>query len=178
MADEKTWPRKCTACGDSVEFNGKDQDWNGFGPCKRSRGKHSVAAVIYYSPGARDIQDQRDRRRFSPTIVLIPGYDRIIDGKPIQTRKLVVQFQDGKLETIDPEVQYMLEEKKDVAWGAAGLQMWREIYLTITQQNDLAKAELEVTKREIRESNDLLAQVKAAQAADEATKPGRRRATA
>lgn len=173
---ENTWPRKCLGCGDNVEFNGTEENWQGFGPCKKSRGKHTVAAITYFHPGARDVQDLRDRRKFAPTIVLMPRYDRVIDGKPVQSRALNVQFYDGKLETSDPEVQYLLEEKLDIAWGEGGLRMWREIYLTPEQQGNIAKAELADTQRQIRESNDLLAQVRAAQA--ESSKPGRKRASA
>lgn len=146
---ENIWPRKCTSCGEETQFNGMDEKLNGFGPCKKHRGKHVVASVVYYHSGARDIQDQRDRRKFSPTIVLIPPYDAIVDGKRHLTRSLTVNFYDGKYETCDPEEQYFLEEKRDIAWGETGKKMWEEIHLTAQQRTDIAKAELDSLNAQI-----------------------------
>jgi hypothetical protein len=121
--------------------------------------------VIYYHPGARDIQDQRDRRRFSPDVVLIPGYDYIDpqSGKMTLTRRLHAQFYDGKFETSDPEQQFYLDQKGDIQSGDEGLQMWRSIYLTTDQNLGIQKAELENVTRQLREGNTLLEQLKAKQ---------------
>lgn len=158
--EQQTWPRKCVHCDAKVEYNGADVENNGFGPCKKRRGKHEVESVVYYHTGARDLQDGRLRRAFAPTVILIPVYDRMVDGKHIQSRGLSVQFVDGKLETSDPEIQFHLEDKRDVLRDEAGLKAWREIYLSVEQQNNIAQAELAETQRQIRESNDLLAQLK------------------
>lgn len=155
--------KKCIDCGAEVGYDGSDYDYQGFGPCKKHPGNHVVEAVTYYHPGARDIQDQRDRRKFSPTIHLVPVYTRIDPktGNSIQTKGLQVLFQDGKLETADPQIQFYLEQKPDIAHGEGGLKMWRDIYLTTDQNLGIAKAELAETERKIKESNDLLARVQA-----------------
>jgi hypothetical protein len=158
-----SFPKKCLDCAAEVAFDGTDMEYQGFGPCKKHPGNHVVEAVTYYHPGARDIQDIRDRRKFSPVIHLVPVYHRIDPktGNSIQTKGLQVQFGDGKLDTADPQIQFYLEQKPDIAFGEGGLKMWREIYLNPQQNLDIAKAELADTQRQIRESNELLAQVKA-----------------
>lgn len=159
-----SFPKKCVDCGDEVAYDGSDIENSGFGPCKKHPGNHVVESVTYYHPGGRDLQDTRDRRKFSPTIHLVPVYVREDPktGRSVQTRGLVVQFeQSGKLETSDPQIQFYLEQKPDIAYGDAGLRMWREIYLTTEQNLGVAKAELAETERKIKESNDLLARVQA-----------------
>lgn len=160
------FPKKCIDCGVDVEYDGDDVHFGGFGPCKKRPGKHRVESVVYYHSGARDIQDQRDRRKFSPQINLIPSYPRQDPktGLTVNTRGLMIQFGDGKYETEDPEVQFYLERNAEVAWGDGGLQMWREIYLNERQQTDIMKAEreeLQAGNRKLREDNALLEQVKA-----------------
>lgn len=158
-----SFPKKCVDCDATVQFDGSDLEYNGFGPCKKHPGNHVVESVLYYHPGARDIQDLRDRRKFAPVIHLVPVYHRIDPktGNSIQTKGLSVQFGDGKLQTSDPEVQFYLQQKLDIAFGEGGEKMWREIYLTPQQNLDIAKAELADTQRKIKESNDLLARVQA-----------------
>jgi hypothetical protein len=163
------WPKKCVDCGADVAYNGSDEQYAGFGPCKRHPGKHRVESVIFYHSGARDIQDQRDRRRFSPQIVLKQGITTIDNAtgvRKIITNGLMVQFSDGKLETSDPEIQFYLHSNAQCASGPEGLRMWREIYLNEHQQADIIKAEnqeLEVRNRKLREDNALLESVKANQ---------------
>jgi len=155
--------RKCLNCGKNVEFDGNDQDFNGFGPCPKKYGKHVVESRLYFSPGARDIADVRDRKFFAPDIVLVPVYDKEHNGKRIQTRGLSVKFTNGKFETSDPEAQYILEQKKDIAWGEGGLKMWQDIYLTPEGKANAANSEVERLKdenRKLRESNTLLERMK------------------
>jgi len=164
MSEQNTWPRECVHCKAKVEYNGADLEFSGFGPCKKKPGKHEVESVTYYHAGARDLQDGRDRRRFAPTVILRPAYDRMVDGKHMTTNGLSVQFGDGKLETSDPEIQFHVENKPDVAWGPAGLKMWQDIYLSVEQRNNIAQAEnndLAERNRKLREENTLLEQMKA-----------------
>lgn len=153
-------PRKCVNCDKEVEFNGNDPDFNGFGPCPKKYGKHVVESKLYFSPGARDIADVRDRKFFAPTIVLVPSYEKEHNGKRVQTRGLTVQFPNGKFETADPEAQYFLEAKQDIAWGEGGLKMWQDIYLTPEGKANAAQSEVEGLKRQLKESNSLLEQLK------------------
>lgn len=154
-------PRKCLNCGKNVEFDGDDQEFNGFGPCPKKYGKHVVESRLYFSPGARDVADVRDRKYFAPTIVLVPAYEKEHNGKRIQTRGLTVQFPNGKFETSDPEAQYFLEQKKDIAWGEGGLKMWQDIYLTPEGKNIAKDSENADLKRQLKEANTLLEQMKA-----------------
>lgn len=158
-------PKICLDCKAEVDYDGEDVFYSGFGPCKRHPGKHRVECKTYYHSGARDIQDQRDRRKFSPQINLVPSYPKQDPktGLTVNTRGLMVQFGDGKLDTEDPEVQFYLDRNPEVGYGEAGLRMWRDIYLNEKQQTDVAKAELvdlEVKNRKLREENALLEQVK------------------
>jgi hypothetical protein len=164
-----TWPRKCVNCQKDVEFNGNDPDFNGFGPCGKKHGKHQVESKLYFSPGARDIADVRDRKFFAPTIVLVPSYEKEHNGKRVQTRGLTVQFPNGKFETADPEAQYFLELKQDIAWGEGGLKMWQDIYLTPEGKANAARSEVDDLKRQLKESNSLLDQIKAEKAGKRAT---------
>jgi hypothetical protein len=154
--------QKCINCAKPVEYNGTDPEFSGFGPCPKKPGKHEVEAATFYHPGARDIQDQRDRRKFAPVIILQPSYERsdAKTGAITRTRGVSVQFYDGKLETCDPEVQFYLRQKPDIAEGEEGLKMWRAIYLTPDQNLKIAQSELADTERKIQENKDLLARVK------------------
>jgi hypothetical protein len=161
----ETWSKKCTLCDTAVEYDGTDPKFFGFGPCKKKVGNHLVESKTYYHPGGRDIQDQRDRRRFAPHIILLPVYEYQAEGgKIFKTHGVEANFYDGKFETADPEQQWYLDQKAGIMSGDEGLKMWRQIYLTETQNLNIAKAELEDVNRQIKESNDLLAQVKAKQA--------------
>jgi hypothetical protein len=157
MAEQ--WKKKCVDCGEEVAY-GK------FGPCKGHPGNHTLEMKTYYHPGARDIQDPRDRRKFAPVLILQPGYDQRDPQNPgqlINVKGCDVQFYDGKVETVDPQIQYHLDHKVGILSGEEGLRLWRSIYLTEDQQNNIARAELAETQRQIKEANDLLAQVKAKQ---------------
>lgn len=155
------WKKQCVLCKAEVVYDGTDVNFSGFGPCKSRPGKHVVECKTYYHPGARDIQDQRDRRKFAPMMFLKPSYPKVDPktGLTVNTQGLMVQFGDGKLETDDPEVQFYLDQNPGIASGEAGLAMWREIYLNEHQQTEIAKAELADVQRQIRESQTLLEQV-------------------
>lgn len=158
------WPKKCQLCHDDVDYNGADPKFFGFGPCKKKTGNHQVASITYYHPGARSVQDQRDRRLFSPIIILLPVYEYQAEGgKVFKTHGVYAEFSDGKFETNDPEKQWYLDQKGDIQTGTEGLEMWRSIYLTTEQNLGIQKAELADTQRQIKESNSLLEQLKAKQ---------------
>lgn len=164
MADEKIWSRKCVRCKADVQYDGSDPKFFGFGPCKAKPGNHEVESVTYYHPGARSVQDQRDRRLFSPIIILLPVYEYQAEGgKVFKTHGVDAQFSDGKFETNDPERQWYLDQKGDIMTGPEGLEMWRSIYLTTEQNLGIQKAELVETQRQIKESNSMLADLKAKQ---------------
>lgn len=158
------WPKKCELCSAEVDYDGTDSKFFGFGPCKKKAGNHVVASTTYYHPGARSIQDRRDRRLFSPDIILLPVYEYQAEGgKVFKTHGVSAQFADGKFETADPEQQWYLDQKGDILSGAEGLEMWRSIYLTADQNLDISRTELAETHRQIKESNELLANLKAKQ---------------
>lgn len=164
MADEKQWSRKCVRCNANVQYDGTDPKYFGFGPCKAKSGNHEVEPVTYYHPGARSVQDQRDRRLFSPIIILLPVYEYQAEGgKVFKTHGVDAQFSDGKYETNDPERQWYLDQKGDIMTGPEGLEMWRSVYLTTEQNLGIQKAELVETQRQIKESNSMLADLKAKQ---------------
>lgn len=160
------WPKKCVDCQAEINYNGEDLEHLGFGPCKKHPGNHRVESITFYHSGARDIQDQRDRRRFSPQIVLLPSYPKVDPktGLAVPTKGLMVQFYDGKYETDDPAKQFFLLTNAQCAIGPEGERMWREIYLTADQREAIVSAEnsqLEAKNRKLREENAILEQVKA-----------------
>jgi hypothetical protein len=163
MAENK-WPKPCELCKADVDYDGTDTKFYGFGPCKKKTGNHLVESKTYYHPGARSVADQRDRRLFSPHVILLPVYEYQAEGgKVFKTHGVDAQFSDGKFETADPEQQWYLDQKGDIISGEAGLSMWRSIYLTETQNLDISRNELAETHRQIKESNELLANLKAKQ---------------
>lgn len=156
----------CLNCKKEVKYNGEDLVNFGFGPCKAKPGNHVVEPVTFYHPGARDIQDLKDRRKFAPVIILVPSYESQDPktGNKTKTRGVSVQFNDGRYETGNPEEIFYLRQKPDIAEGDEGLKMWQKIYLTPEQLNKVNEATLADQERRIRENQDLLAQVKANQA--------------
>lgn len=165
----ESFSKTCLDCKETVEYDGSNEEYLGFGPCKKHPGKHRVESVIFYHSGARDIQDQRDRRKFSPQIVLRAGLTKMDESSGVRTvvsKPLMVHFGDGKYETADPEIQFYLYTNAQCATGPEGERMWREIYLNSDQRNaiiDGENKELEAKNRKLREDNALLEQVKANQ---------------
>jgi hypothetical protein len=126
-------------------------------------GKHRLPAKTYYHPGGRHIADLRDRRRFSPTLILRPARE-YFDAKQqmaIAESQLAAKFSDGKYTTTDAEEQYYLDRHPEPKTGDAGLEMWRSIYLTADQQTNVKKAELADLDRQINERKGLLETVQA-----------------
>lgn len=132
--------------------------------CSGQPGNHQLPSKTYYHPGGKHIQDLRDRRRFSPTLILRPACESFHDGQQeAGSNQLAVTFKDGKYTTSDAQLQYYLDREAEVKSGDAGETMWRSIYLTDQQQANLAKNELAALQsqlRQMKESKDLLEQVK------------------
>jgi hypothetical protein len=133
--------------------------------CTERIGNHVVAEKTYVHGGSSNIQNIRDRRRFSPTVFLRADTEAITpSGQIVHTEPLVVEFSDARFTTGDPEKQYYLEnlaaKKFPISWGEEGEKVWRENQLSPTQQADLQKAELADLTRKIKESNDLLSQTR------------------
>lgn len=136
--------------------------------CKKRVGNHVVADKTYVHGGSANIQNIRDRRKFSPTVFLRADTEAITaSGQIVHTEPLVVEFSDAKFTTGDPEKQYWLEnmaaKKFPISWGEEGEKVWRQNQLNPNQQAELQKAELADLTRKIKESNDLLAQTRSRQ---------------
>jgi hypothetical protein len=147
----------CTVCK-------KDFDYPDF-DCTKQIGKHTVEAKTYVHGGSSNIQNIRDRRRFSPTVFLRADTQAITPtGQIVHTDPLVVEFTDAKYTTGNPEEQYWLEtvasKKFPIYWGEEGEKVWRENQLSPTQQAEIQRAELADLTRKIKESNDLLSQTR------------------
>lgn len=152
--------QRCKVCNAVVEYPNFQ--------CSKQPGRHVVESKTYYHAGSATIQSIRDRRKFSPTIILKHEKQRMDENNLIVTEPGIdVQFFDAQYTTADPEEQYYLERlgaKNEIFWGDEGLQMWRRNQLTDAQQVEIQKAELaDLTEkvRKVKESQDLLAQVKA-----------------
>lgn len=149
----------CLTCKREVRFSA------GF-TTKAHPGNHQLPMKIYYHPGGAHIRDIRDRRRFSPTLILRPATERFSESSgqyEVRRPQLAVTFHDGKFGTSDAELQYYLDHEAEVQSGDEGKKMWNRIYLTEEQQTSVAKNELEQVQnqlRELRESKSLLEQAK------------------
>lgn len=145
----------CTVCKKGFDYPDFD--------CTRQPGKHSVETKNYYHLGGASIQNPRDRRMFSPTVVLNAGKERISDsGDSVTLGRVVITFNDGgTFSTSDPEQQYYLDRKHGISEGEEGLKAWQKIYLTPEQRKNVAETELAEIDRKIREQNDVLARAKA-----------------
>lgn len=150
MATKTAVEMKCLKCGETVEYpNFK---------CKKQPGKHTVAEKTYYHTGCSHIASMRDRQMFAPLIILVPGQDRLDPEthKIITDHGLYAQFgQRGILTTVDPEMQYYLDER-GFASGEEGLQQWRTVYLTPEQNRAVAKDEFAEITRQIQEGKNTL----------------------
>ncbi len=152
----ENFKKKCLACGEDVTY----PNWK----CSKRPGHHRVAEVIYFHLGGGHIQHPRERRGWSPQVILKAGYEEI--DPRTQQKHLVptirVVFAAQQLATEDPEVQFYLETKNDnsIAWGPEGKKNWDRIYLTPEQQTEIVKRELENAHKELDDANTLLAQTK------------------
>ncbi len=154
---EEEFKKKCLVCGQDVTY----PDWK----CPKLPGHHKVAEVIYFHLGGGHIQHPRERRGWSPQIILKAGYEEV--DPRTQQKHLVptirVVFAEQRLVTQDPEVQFYLERKNDnsIAWGEEGKKLWEKIYLTPEQQSEIARKALASAHKELEDMNALLAQTKA-----------------
>lgn len=157
------WKKKCLVCGQEVSFRRTEDKPEGDFSCKKLPGNHKVEEVTYFHLGGSHIQHPRERRGWSPQIILRAGYP-VTDQKTGLSRLVEtvrVYFANQQLVTEDPEIQFLVETKNDnsIAWGVEGKKLWEKIYLTVDQQKDLANAELEAINKRITEGNALLADV-------------------
>lgn len=149
--------KKCLACGEDVIY----PNWK----CSKRPGHHRVAEVIYFHLGGGHIQHPRERRGWSPQVILKAGYEEV--DPRTQQKHLVptirVVFSAQQLATEDPEVQFYLETKNDnsIAWGAEGKKLWDKIYLTPDQQLEISRKELDRVNQQISDQNSLLETTKA-----------------
>lgn len=157
------WKAKCLACGETVTFERDAAHPDGNWDCKKLPGHHKVQEKIYFHLGGGHLQNLRERRGWSPTVILRAGY-AITDpktGAQMMQPTIRVTFPGQQLATEDPEIQFLVEKKNDksIAWGNEGRREWQRVYLSQEQQKDLANAELESINKQIRDSNALLADV-------------------
>jgi len=148
----------CTVCKKSFKYPS-------FGPCDEQIGNHTVEQKTYVHGGSSNIQNIRDRRKYSPVVFLRADTEAITPtGQIVHTSPLVVEFSDAKYTTGNPEEQYYLEnvgaKQFPIFWGEEGEKVWRENQLSPTQQAEIQRAELADLTRKIKESNDLLAQTR------------------
>jgi hypothetical protein len=160
MAPKNEGPEKpkgpiCTACGGAIQY----PDFS----CDGQPGNHQLPLKTYYHLGGAHIQDRRDRRRFSPTLILKPAreYFNRTSQETTAEPQLLAVFSDGKYSTRDAQIQYLLDRHSEVVHGDEGLAQWRKIYLTDEQQTLVMKNEVAELDREIAERKALLDKVKA-----------------
>lgn len=156
--------KKCLACGKEVSFHRTAEKPEGDWACSKLPGNHKFEERVYFHLGGAHLQHPRERRGWSPQVILRAGYP-VTDQKTGVQRLVAtirVIFSGQQLPTEDSELQFLLETKNDatIVWGEEGKKNWQRIYLTQDQQKDLANAELEAINRKIQESNSLLAGVK------------------
>lgn len=159
----ENWKAKCVACGEEVTFERKPGMDGGDWRCKKLPGHHRVQEKTYFHLGGAHLQHWRERRGWGPQVILRAGY-AVTDprtGAQSLEPTIRVWFSGQQLTTEDPEIQFLIETKGDqtIAWGEEGRKAWQRIYLTQSQQTDLANAELENINRQIREQNSLLSEV-------------------
>jgi len=152
----ENWKAKCTVCGKEVTFG----NWK----CEKMPGHHKVAEQVYFHLGGGHLQNWRERRGWSPQMILKAGIE-LTDprtGAKMLEPTIRVFFAGQQLVTADPELQFYLETKNDqsLAWGDEGRKLWEKIYLTPDQQGELAKKELEKLHKQISDQNALLEQTK------------------
>lgn len=150
------WKSKCEVCHEEITF-GK---WK----CAKRQGNHKSPEKVYFHLGGAHIQHPREKRGWSPAVVLRAGTEatNTLTGEKYLVPTIRVVFSQQTVVTTDPEIQYYLDTKNDlsIAWGDEGQRLWQKIYLTPDQQSDLAKAELDRVNTQIREQNALLDSIK------------------
>lgn len=153
--DFKEYKAKCTVCKEEVKY----PDF----VCKKQHGNHQVEARSYFHLGGRSVTDMRDRKNFSPQVILVPAYTEIDKtGRPTLSRCVKAEFSYGKFVTSDPEEQYHLERRVQMGGDiVTDEKQWEAVYLTEKQQIDKERAELEALKAQMKDTNPLLEKVKA-----------------
>jgi hypothetical protein len=149
--------KKCLACGENVTY----PNWK----CKKLPGHHKVAEQVFFHLGGGHIQNPRERRGWSPQVILRAGNEATDTrtGEKYLVPTIRVVFAGQQVTTQDPEVQFYLETKNDnsIVWGEEGKKAWDRIYLTADQQKEIAQRELDSLHKQIEDGNALLEQTKA-----------------
>jgi ABC-type Fe3+-citrate transport system substrate-binding protein len=152
---QENWKATCLVCKKEIQYG----EWK----CDKLPGSHKVQEKTYFHLGGSHLQNWRERRGWSPQVILRAGYGITDPRTGAQTLEPTVRvyFSNQQLTTEDPQIQFLVETKNDmtIAWGEEGHKSWQKIYLTQDQQKDLANSELENLNKQIRESNALLAEV-------------------
>jgi hypothetical protein len=148
---------KCLECG-------KENKYPNF-KCESRPGNHKVESKLYVYSGSVNIQNIKDRRKFAPEVTLKADTEATAeDGTKIRTQRLAVRFNDARYVTEDPEEQYYLEnvaaKKFPIIWGDGAEETWRKNQLTPEQQTAIVQDELKQAERKLKETNELLANVK------------------
>jgi hypothetical protein len=149
------WTAICETCGNAFSYPDFD--------CPKQPGKHTVVGKKYYHLGGAHIQNERERRLFQLSLNLKPDLevrDKVTGMITREPGVLITLDPGGTYETNDPEEQYYLDHKLGMHFGESGKQAWDKVYLTKDQQLTKANAELDDTRRQIRENNILLEDVK------------------
>ena len=63
----ENWKAKCTVCGKEVTFG----NWK----CEKMPGHHKVAEQVYFHLGGGHLQNWRERRGWSPQMILKAGIE-------------------------------------------------------------------------------------------------------
>jgi hypothetical protein len=150
------WKAKCRVCKEDVTFS----NWK----CSKLPGHHKVNEQTYFHLGGGHIQNARERRGWSPQVILRAGSEATDTrtGEKYLVPTIRVVFGAQQVTTEDPEIQFYLETKNDnsIAWGPEGRKSWDRIYLTPEQQGEIARKELDNLHKQIADQNSLLEQTK------------------
>lgn len=133
--------------------------------CADLPGNHKLESKLYVYSGSVNIQNIKDRRKFAPEVMLKADTEATAeDGTKIRTALVSVRFSDARYVTEDAEEQYYLEnvaaKKFPIIWGDSAEETWRKNQLTPEQQTAIVQDELKHAERKLKETNELLANVK------------------
>ena len=149
--------KKCIVCNKEVSY----PDWK----CAKLPGHHKVAEEVYFHLGGGHLQNPRERRGWSPQVILRAGNEATDTrtGEKYLVPTIRVVFSGQQVVTNDPEVQFYLQTKNDnsIVWGEEGKKLWDKIYLTPEQQSEIARKQLDDLHKQIEDGNALLEQTKA-----------------
>jgi hypothetical protein len=152
----ENWKSFCIACKKEVTY----PNWK----CEKLPGHHKVQEQIYFHLGGGHIHNPRERRSWSPQVILRAGTEATDTrtGEKYLVPTIRVIFSGQQVATEDPETQFYLETKNDnsIAWGPEGKASWDRIYLTVDQQKELAQKDLDRLHKLVADQNTLLEQTK------------------